>query len=208
MLLVKEVFYSIQGEGPLSGRPVVFVRLSGCNLTCDFCDTDFQDGEPVELQALLGQIDVLALGRTNIVVITGGEPLLQNLGPLILTLHSHKFIVQIETNGTRRPDWLRAVTTGRGPVVVVSPKGDFGDCQLIDRADAFKFVLREGELPPKGILDSAGILPRRPAIYLSPVDEGEGKSVDSLKNRAWVVKLCLEQGFYLSLQLHKIINVQ
>jgi 7-carboxy-7-deazaguanine synthase len=91
-----EIFYSIQGEGPAMGRPATFVRLAGCNLSCQGCDTDLKPGQEVSLP------DVLKSIQCKRVVITGGEPTLQmgELTELIYLLHSNGIEIHIETNGT------------------------------------------------------------------------------------------------------------
>lgn len=102
--LVQEVFSTIQGEGPLSGLPAVFVRMWGCNLRCYFCDTDFESNkEPWSLSVLLDRIDAIR-GAAKTVVITGGEPLLQQIGPLVHDIIMRfGLAVQIETAGTVWP---------------------------------------------------------------------------------------------------------
>ena len=118
---VKEIFYTVQGEGAQSGRPAVFCRFTGCNLwsgreedreaaTCTFCDTDFvgTDGEgggrfdsADELASAVAAMWLpTGLGRERFVVCTGGEPLLQLDAQAIAALHAHGFDVAIETNGT------------------------------------------------------------------------------------------------------------
>jgi organic radical activating enzyme len=91
-----EIFYSIQGEGPAMGRPATFIRLAGCNLSCQGCDTE--DRPCLKLSIA----DVLARIQSNRVVITGGEPTLQmeQISQLISLLHSNGFEINIETNGT------------------------------------------------------------------------------------------------------------
>jgi 7-carboxy-7-deazaguanine synthase len=128
---VKEIFYTLQGEGAQTGRPAVFCRFAGCNLwsgreqdrasaICKFCDTDFADtkgpggGNFASAEALAAAINrmwpVNAATGTRFVVCTGGEPLLQLDKDLIDALHSRKFEIAVETNGTIEAradlDWI------------------------------------------------------------------------------------------------------
>ena len=110
-----EVFYSLQGEGLRTGQATVFVRLAGCNLACDFCDTDFRVREtytPSELVSEVGRIG----GECRWVCFTGGEPTLHDLQTVCDLLHAQDYRLQIETNGTRpQPGW-------RLDHITVSPK--------------------------------------------------------------------------------------
>lgn len=114
MYRVNEIFYSLQGEGFYTGRPAVFVRLSGCNLRCPFCDTDFAAYEEMTSAQILARIeDLCPQERTTpmMVVLTGGEPSLQVDQPLVDALHAAGFYVAIETNGTHAlPDTIDWIT--------------------------------------------------------------------------------------------------
>ena len=107
LLLINEIFYSLQGEGFHTGTPAVFIRLSGCNLRCDFCDTDFTAFTPMTVEEIVAEV-VKYPAKT--IILTGGEPSLQNILPLIDTLHQAGKKVHIETNGTRplpaTIDWI------------------------------------------------------------------------------------------------------
>lgn len=95
---VNEIFYSLQGEGSYAGTPAVFVRLSGCNLKCPFCDTRHESYREYTDREILQEI--LKYSPCRFVVITGGEPCLQLTGELVNLLHEHNCFVAIETNGT------------------------------------------------------------------------------------------------------------
>jgi len=100
--LISEVFYSIQGEGQRVGTPAVFVRFSGCNLECSWCDTKYHKDPHTEMDssAIIQRIQELAPADLEWVVLTGGEPLLQNVQYLTHKLKQHGYKVQVETNGT------------------------------------------------------------------------------------------------------------
>lgn len=107
-----EIFASVQGEGLRQGEPTIFVRLAGCNLRCGFCDTKraWRGGRESSIEKIAGEVGRLQRDyATTWVCLTGGEPLAQNVRPLILRLHAEGFRVQIETNGTFPPaplaDW-------------------------------------------------------------------------------------------------------
>ena len=140
---IKEIFYTLQGEGAHAGRPAVFCRFSGCNLwtgresdrasaVCQFCDTDFvgTDGEgggkfrsPEELAATINALWPASYPASKYVVFTGGEPLLQLDTPLIEAMHAVGFTIAIETNGTlpvpEGVDWI-CVSPKMGSTLVVT----------------------------------------------------------------------------------------
>jgi len=104
MYKVNEIFYTLQGEGAHSGIPAVFVRFSGCNLRCPWCDTEFTDFTPMTAEQIVAEaLDLYDIPneRRKMIVLTGGEPSLQVDKPLIDALHAAGFYICIETNGTR-----------------------------------------------------------------------------------------------------------
>jgi len=192
-----EIFYSIQGEGILQGLPMVFIRFSGCNLRCNFCDTKiaWEDGEMTEAEEIVEEIKKYSCKR---VCLTGGEPYLQNLSSFVELLKERKYWVTAETNGTlwqKLPlDWL-----------TVSPKkeslkrypGGY-DERFKNTASEFKYVITEEkdfEFVDKEI--------KKPVI-LQPVDNNlkiANKIVEFLKESQ-------RENWYLRLQLHKTIKIK
>jgi 7-carboxy-7-deazaguanine synthase len=208
---IKEIYYTLQGEGARTGRPCVLLRFAGCNLwtgrepdraaaVCRFCDTDFfgTDGErggKYETAETLAAAVREIWGHTGnvgepYVVCTGGEPLLQLDAPLIAGLHGVGFEVAVETNGTkpvpRSVDW-----------VCVSPKANAPLVQL--SGDELKVVIPQDGLD----LDELRTLDFR-WFYVQPMD-----GPDIARNTDLAVRFCLEHPpWRLSLQTHKLIGIR
>lgn len=104
---VNEIFYSLQGEGRFTGHPAVFIRLSGCNLACPFCDTSHHEGREMASEEIIAEIEQYPARH---VVLTGGEPGLQLTKEFVEELHRNGYFVQVETNGTvaipQNIDWI------------------------------------------------------------------------------------------------------
>lgn len=210
MYRVKEIFYTLQGEGAQTGRPAVFCRFAGCNLwsgrevdrasaICQFCDTDFVGTDGVlgakyeSAQVLAAVIDSQWPSTSSTlrkyVVCTGGEPLLQLDDALIAALHERGFEVAIETNGTLAVpagvDW-----------VCVSPKQ--GSVQVVNQGDEIKVVI------PQAAQD----LERFAAMnfryhFLQPMD---GR--DKEKNTQLAIDTCKHYPQWrLSIQTHKLLHI-
>ena len=206
--LVKEIFYTLQGEGTNAGRPAVFCRFSGCNLwtgheahranaVCQFCDTDFVGtdgpggGRFRAASDLAGAVAAAWAGGPSerFVVCTGGEPLLQLDGPAINAFHTEGFSVAVETNGTQPApeglDWI-----------CVSPKA--GAPVVIDRADELKLVYPQEGAPPESFEDRGF-----PRLLLQPMD-----GPDRQRNTALAVEYCkAHPQWRLSVQTHKFIGI-
>jgi 7-carboxy-7-deazaguanine synthase len=206
---VKEIFYTLQGEGMQAGRPAVFCRFSGCNLwsgreqdrtlaICRFCDTDFvgigEDGGKFDDPAALAQACKAAWkgngGHPPYVVLTGGEPMLQVDVPLIEALHVAGFEIAIETNGTlavpEAIDWI-----------CVSPKA--GATLAQRRGDELKLVYPQAELEP-AVLEGTDFK----HYLLQPMD---GPCVET--NLAQAIAYCLAHPKWrLSLQTHKLLGLR
>lgn len=124
-LKINEIFFSAEGEGLRQGEPTIFVRLSGCNLRCSFCDTKYawEEGRELTVPEILSNIvGISKRWPAGWVSLTGGEPLLQDLRPLARALHKTGFLIQVETNGTRPlnfpADWL--TVSPKPPAYMVS----------------------------------------------------------------------------------------
>src|SRR5689334_18469057 len=209
--LVKEIFYTLQGEGTQAGRPAVFCRFTSCNLwtghekdrhraICQFCDTDFVGtdgpggGRFATPAALAGAVAATWAGAAHprsrpFVVCTGGEPLLQLDEPAIDALHGRGFEIAVETNGTRPAprglDWI-----------CVSPKA--GADLVLTRGDELKLVYPQPGAEPWRFeeLDF-------PRLLLQPMD-----GPDRVANTKAAVSYCLDHPQWtLSLQTHKYLGI-
>lgn len=207
---VKEIFYTLQGEGANAGRPAVFCRFSGCNLwtgreqdrakaVCRFCDTDFvgtagsQGGKFSDATALARQVEALwpcEDAANRFVVLTGGEPLLQLDDALIAALHARGFTIAVETNGTLAApagiDWI-----------CVSPKA--GAPWIQREGHELKVVWPQPALD-FAELEAASFTHR----YLQPMD-----NVLRAENTSDCIALCMQRpAWRLSLQTHKITGIR
>lgn len=207
--MVKEIFYTLQGEGANAGRPAVFCRFAGCNLwsgreedrskaQCRFCDTDFvgtngigggRFASPDELAAAIAHLWPYNKG-SRLVILTGGEPLLQVDAGLVDALHSHGFQIAVETNGTMIPprgiDWI-----------CVSPKA------------GTEWVLREGQelklVWPQPGFDLDHMLDLQFAHYfLQPMDNEQRD-----ENLAACIAQCMAMPpWRLGVQTHKVVGIR
>jgi 7-carboxy-7-deazaguanine synthase len=208
---VKEIFYTLQGEGANVGRAAVFCRFAGCNLwtgreqdrghaVCTFCDTDFvgtdgDGGGKFRSAAVLASAVAAAWPRANgrsrpFVVCTGGEPLLQVDIALVDALHEAGFEIAIETNGTLQPpigiDW-----------VCVSPKA--GSTTVLLRGNELKLVYPQPLATPERFAGDDF-----DHFFLQPMD-----GPDLEDNTARAIAYCLEHPQWrLSLQTHKIVGIR
>ena len=146
-LEVNEIFHSIQGESSYAGLPCVFVRLTGCNLRCNYCDTRyaFEEGELIEIEKIIKKVDEYSC---NLVEITGGEPLLQaNLHSLVNELIESGKTVLIETNGsvdlaTLNPHAIKIMDI-KCPASGMADKNLFSNINKLSMSDEVKFVIQD-----------------------------------------------------------------
>ncbi|MEA1948916.1 MAG: radical SAM protein [Thermodesulfobacteriota bacterium] len=204
-LLVNEIFYSIQGESIYSGRPCIFVRLTGCNLRCSYCDTRYayEQGVNMELTEIMNHI---AAYMCRLVEITGGEPLLQSETPiLIYRLLENGYEVMLETNGSldisRVDERCIKIVDIKCPTSGESDKNDMENLKRLGSKDQVKFVI-ENRLDyeyAKETMDSNCPDFPEEQILFSPVSGGIAPS----RLAEWILEDNL--NVRLHLQLHKII---
>jgi 7-carboxy-7-deazaguanine synthase len=209
MYAVKEIFYTLQGEGAQAGRPAVFCRFAGCNLwtgreqdraeaVCQFCDTDFVGTDGLgggkfptarDLAAAVGRAWPADHPSQRFVVCTGGEPFLQLGRELLQGLHAEGFEVAVETNGTLEPpqgiDWL-----------CVSPKA--GTDLVVTSGDELKLVFPQVGAEPAQFAHLGF-----DHFFLQPMD-----GPDREANTAAALQYCLTHPRWrLSLQTHKLLGI-
>jgi 7-carboxy-7-deazaguanine synthase len=211
---VHSVFYTIQGEGPLTGHPAVFIRLAGCNLQCPQCDTEYTSKrQRMQPEEVVREVQRVHPGP-RLVVITGGEPFRQAIGLLTQLLEDTGYQIQIETNGTLPPpDGLAGSTW-----IVVSPKAGKVHPTTAERAVAWKYVLNADSidtdgLPIRALDHTASPRVARPpagfpvgAVYVQPADLPNPTL--SARNIRAVTRSCLVHGYTLQLQIHKLLGVE
>jgi len=211
MYTIKEIFYTLQGEGANAGRPAVFCRFSGCNLwsgreadradaVCTFCDTDFvgvgpDGGRFATAHALADAVSArwpwsASSGARPLVVCTGGEPLLQLDDAAVAALHAAGFEVAVETNGTRLAptglDWICVSPKSTAPLVLTS-------------GNELKLVFPQADAPPDRFESLAF-----DHFYLQPM---VGPVVDA--NTRQAVAYCLAHPRWrLSVQTHKALGIR
>jgi 7-carboxy-7-deazaguanine synthase len=202
-LKINEIFYSLQGEGLRQGEPTLFIRLSGCNLNCTFCDTKYawEKGRHMSLEQI--RDSVVSLKKRHLfswICLTGGEPLLQDIRPLARILKEEGYKIQLETNAVLYQDldvdWY-----------TVSPKPNKYDVDshYRDRAKEVKLVVTR-ELNLETVVQMRNLFPKKTPLLLQ-----------AQSNLKWSIKkgrLLLEQAtnaraenIRLVLQMHKIIGI-
>ncbi len=204
-LIINEIFYSIQGESTFAGQACVFVRLTGCNLRCTYCDTRYaySEGHPMTVNQI---IEKVAEFGCNLVEITGGEPLLQkDTRQLVQTLLDKGFQVLMETNGSldisRIDPACMKIIDIKCPDSGESDQCDLANLQRMSSSDQVKFVVssRQDYLYAKSILPRIPVKVSPGNILFSPVRD----NLAGHELAAWI----LEDGLRvrLQLQLHKVL---
>jgi organic radical activating enzyme len=192
-LQVNEIFYSLQGEGGRQGEASVFIRLTGCNQKCDFCDTDFAEGKEMQTIEIL---DYIRQFPCRWIVWTGGEPTLQLTDEILLIFQKAGFRQAIESNGHRPLSTLLDYT-------VVSPKGNSNYARKNNfKVNEIRLPIQKGDNIPA--IES---LPAADQYFLSPVFTSEKAATKAN------IDYCVEQikqhpEWRLSLQIHKLIGIE
>ena len=206
VLKVTAIFKTLQGEGPYTGMPSVFIRLSGCNLACTFCDTDFDEYIIYKLEDLVAEViaQETTSGLKRLIVITGGEPLRQPIGPLCQQLIDHGFKVQLESNGLLYRNIPREVE------IVCSPKNQGTGYKsirpdILKHTIAIKFVISKNNLLYSDIAE-VGQSEFGIPVYVQPMDEYD--PVLNLQNQRKAITISERTNSIFSLQLHKILNIE
>jgi len=183
---ITEIFFSIQGEGLHTGMPAIFIRFSGCNMACEFCDTDHSTNEHFNENEILKLLQE-SYPKQRRVILTGGEPLLQELDLLVNILQDHFYWVAIETNGT-------ILTKIPFHWITISPKGE----TKLFKGNELK-VLYHGQDLVK-YFNSFDVQYR----FLQPIER------DGQMNIEETIKAVKENigDWRLSVQLHKLLGVR
>jgi len=202
-LKIHEIFSSVQGEGLRLGEPTLFIRLTGCNLRCSFCDTRsaWEEGEELNISQIREKvIRMREQFPVEWVCLTGGEPMLQNIRPLLKTLKEMSFHIQIETNATQYKslpvDWI--TLSPKPELYVVHPK-------FRKIAKEVKIVVSH-ELTQDVIHRLRSEFPVQTPIFLQP-QSMEKWSMDQAQKLLFQSIAAGIKNIRLGIQLHKIYNI-
>lgn len=191
-LNVNEIFYSLQGEGGRVGEASIFIRLSKCNLSCSFCDTDFEEGVDMTLEQLESEISQYPC---KWIIWTGGEPTLQLTDASLLFFKEKGYKQAVESNGTKPISDLFDYIT-------CSPKIKYEKVSsIISRVDEIRIPVKVGDMLPP-----IDILPKAVKYYISPIFDGDVPNEDNINYCIELVKQ--NPAWSLSLQMHKLIHIE
>lgn len=211
---VNEIFTSLQGEGPEAGKPAVFLRLQGCNLRCKWCDTkyaldDVVDHPDHQVTSIVS--DLLARSNSKLLIITGGEPLLQltDVTNIVDAMTGSRYRVAIETNGTMPvPQWWRRVVWDvdwKCPSARVDV--EFNKAWLLTGPDLrLKFVVADSN-DLMYVIKALDVI-KHEASQLPEVIVSPASNTDASFDQRWlkdVWRFCTDYSVRFSLQTHKIV---
>jgi 7-carboxy-7-deazaguanine synthase len=206
MLKLNEIFYSIQGESTFAGWPCIFIRLTGCNLRCRYCDTRYayEGGDDTPLEDILAKVKGF---DCNLVEVTGGEPLIQDETPdMISALMGKGYTVLLETNGSQDISTVNnrciRIVDIKCPSSGMDKKNYWRNLDYLNSHDQLKFVIahREDYLYARKVLDRPAIKEKKKLpINFSPVFS----KIDPKKLASWILADHLQVRLHI--QLHKYI---
>ncbi|GHT02249.1 7-carboxy-7-deazaguanine synthase [Bacteroidia bacterium] len=190
---VKEIFYSLQGEGGRQGEASIFIRLAGCNLKCDFCDTDFEDGTEMTRETIH---TIIRQFPCQWIIWTGGEPTLQLTDDILWFFNNKGYKQAVESNGTQKLSPIFDYT-------VVSPKGSLAYAKQINpQVDELRLPIKENDSLPE-----IEWLPKAKKYFASPIFTDN--PLQTKANIDHCVKQILSRPQWrLSLQIHKLIGIE
>ncbi len=221
-MLISETFYSVQGEGSLVGVPSVFVRTSGCNLRCTWCDTPYASWQPEGVEMSLEEIIAIVQREpTRFVVVTGGEPMVaKGMPELLAQLSAAGKHITIETAGTIAPDGVACDLASISPKLAHSTPSEAKAgkawaekherlrlqpevlrawCENYDFQLKFVVATEADVEEVRAVVDSIGVPVPPEKILLMP----EGITQEALRSRqAWLVEVCKRTGWRYSPRLH------
>lgn len=190
-LNVNEIFYSLQGEGARVGEPSVFIRLTKCNLACDFCDTDFASGNDMTIEEIYEEISAY---KSKWIIWTGGEPTIQLRDEHVDFFRAKGYKQAIETNGTKNVPHVDYITC--------SPKLQYDKIKLaISEANEIRVPIAKGDTLPE-----ISKLPKALKYFVSPIFDDDIINQENVDYCIDLVKLNPE--WTLSLQIHKLIHIE
>ncbi|MFO7841990.1 MAG: 7-carboxy-7-deazaguanine synthase QueE [Fidelibacterota bacterium] len=194
---INEIFYSIQAEGYHAGKAAIFIRFSDCNLRCDFCDTEFLSGVDMSVSEIMGNIRDYP---SRFVLITGGEPLMNDTTELLAALKNEGYYVAVETNGMFFPkheffDWI-----------TISPKSEK---LKIRKCNELKVLLGIDEIPETYGIEAEHryISPKNPTHNL-PIGTQSADFFDRNVAQYCYRYVLKHPEWRLSLQMHKVIGIK
>ena len=192
---VNEIFQSVQGEGFNLGRPVIFIRLSGCNLRCSWCDTDHASHESMTVKNICECVEKL---DCDSIIITGGEPCLYDLYNITTELKNNGYWIGLETNGT-------LPINGVFDYISVSPKNDTELCNF--SVDEVRIAVN-AETTIQQVMSMVKQLTAK-NYYLSPIErDGNFNHLAAIKLIGELNKCQTIKPWRLSLQMHKLTGIK
>jgi len=210
-LKISEIFFSIQGEGPLTGYPTLFIRLFGCNLNCAWCDTPYAKGENPHEEKEVSEI--VSFWKENFssvpfITITGGEPLIQNaVYQLIDEFLKYNCVITLETNGSislnRVPKEVVKVMDVKTPSSNMEKYNLYENFKFLDKKDAVKFVIKD-----RNDFDFALSITEKyqllyyTQVFLSPAFP----FLDAKTLAGWIIKI--QKPLRFQIQLHKVVGIK